>query len=93
MEVNAQGDLVLSIEGGEVVMRRPLVYQEVAGKQKEIASGYVLDGKDRASFQIAAYDAQLPLVIDPVSVVYSGFVGGIGPDQANSIAVDSTGAA
>ena len=42
------------------------------------------------SFEVAHYDASKPLVIDPV-LIYASYLGGTGADQANGIAVDSTG--
>ncbi len=88
VEVDPQGDLVLRVGGGVVVLRKPFVYQDVDGKRKEIESGYVLDGKDRASFQVATYDIERALVIDPV-LTYSTYLGGLSDDSAYGIAVDS----
>jgi uncharacterized repeat protein (TIGR01451 family) len=88
-EVNAQGEMVLRIKGGEVVMRRPLVYQEVNGKQQEIAGGYVLEGK-QTRFHLGEYDLSKPLVIDPV-LVYSTYLGGNTLDWLSGLAVDSAG--
>ena len=42
------------------------------------------------SFQLAAYDPALPLVIDP-KLVYSTYLGGSGADDAHAVAVDRDG--
>ncbi len=42
------------------------------------------------SFELAAYDPRLPLVIDPI-LVYSTYLGGSGGDGAVSVAVDGQG--
>ena len=42
------------------------------------------------AFDVPAYDATRPLIIDPV-MVYSTYLGGVGFDGANGIAVDSSG--
>ena len=49
------------------------------------------EGK-QVGFQIAAYDAQKTLIIDPV-LVYSTYLGGSGFDQGNGITVDSSDSA
>ena len=55
-----------------------------------MAARYVLDGKLGAGFEIAAYDRNRPLVIDPV-LVYSTYLGGSGAETAQAIAVDAAG--
>ena len=42
------------------------------------------------SFEVGAYDAKFPLVIDPV-LVYSTYLGGSGENEASAIAVDGSG--
>jgi hypothetical protein len=42
LELDAAGDLVLHVAGGKVCLRKPVVYQEVAGTRREIAADYVL---------------------------------------------------
>ena len=88
--IDAQGDLVLDTPGGEVRQHKPLVYQEVDGGRREIAGTYVLNGGRQVSFQVAAYDAGKPLIIDPV-LSYSTYLGGGSTDRGYAIAVDSSG--
>jgi hypothetical protein len=90
LEVDAQGDLVLAVNGGELRLRKPLVYQEVDGRRKPIAGNYILKPRSRVGFQVAAYDTSKALVIDPV-LVYSTYLGGSGVDRASGIAVDGSG--
>jgi Beta-propeller repeat len=92
LEVDVRGDLVLWVAGGAIRQRRPLIYQEVNGVRREIPGGYVLKGKGRVGFQVSAYDAASPLVIDPV-LVYSTYLGGGRDDFGGDVAVDSTGSA
>jgi hypothetical protein len=42
LELDEKGDLVLQIAGGELRLRKPLVYQEIGGVRKEISAAYVL---------------------------------------------------
>ncbi len=90
VEVDAAGDLLLSL--GETVIRqpKPVVYQEVAGLRRAIEGGYSISADGQVGFTVGEYDAQLPLIIDPV-LVYSTYLGGGGGDEARDIAVDSSG--
>ncbi len=63
------GDLLLHTRLGIMREHKPLVYQEINGERKEIASRYVRRGKN-IGFEVAEYDPTLPLVIDP-TLVYS----------------------
>ena len=88
--LDEQGQLVLKVEGGEVVQHKPLIYQEVNGIRQPIAGGYRLLADQRVGFQVAAYDARQPLVIDPV-LGYSTYLGGSSYDYSHAIAVDHAG--
>jgi hypothetical protein len=90
LEVDAQGDLVLHLPGGNVRQHKPIVYQEVDGVRQELSGGYLLNNSSEVAFQIASYDRNKPLVIDPV-VNYSTYFGGAGFDFPLGIAVDSGG--
>jgi uncharacterized repeat protein (TIGR01451 family) len=87
LEVDAQGDLVLAVNGGELRLRRPLAYQEADGSRKPVAASYILKSKNRVGVRVAAYDGTQPLIIDPV-LVYSTYLGGTGTDIARGIAAD-----
>jgi uncharacterized protein (TIGR03437 family) len=93
IRLNAEGDVVLATRLGEIVQKRPRVYQESGDRRVPVAAGYALHGEKRVTFDLAAYDHSLPLVIDPVMLVYSTYVGGSTGDDAFTVAVDSTGAA
>jgi Calx-beta domain/Beta-propeller repeat len=89
VRVDEGGDLVLATRGGELRMRRPVIYQDGDGQRRPVEGGYVLDG-DRVRFQVAAWDASRPLVIDPV-LGYSTYLGGSSSDEGLGIAVDGDG--
>src|SRR5881396_3874937 len=92
LEIDAQGELVLHAADGDIRQRKPVIYQEIDGVQREIAGGYVRKGANRVGFQVAAYDPSRPLVIDP-TLVYSTYLGGSSSDDGYGIAVDAAGAA
>jgi hypothetical protein len=93
LEIDCGGDLVLHAPNGQLRQRKPLIYQESSGLRREISGGYKFKGTSCVGFDVAAYDASLPLVIDPV-LVYSTYLGGSGYELDRyiaHIAVDSTG--
>ena len=86
IRIDAQGELVAQTAAGEVRLRKPVAYQEVAGSQKPVTVNYVLEGERSVAFQLAEYDPRQPLVIDPI-LIYSTYLGGSNIDSSNSIAV------
>jgi hypothetical protein len=93
VEIDPRGDLVLHTAAGKVRQPPPVIYQEIEGARRPVAGGYALDGDGRVRFRLGAYDASVPLVIDPV-LAYSTYLGGSwseGHFGAAGIAVDSAG--
>ncbi len=93
LRLNANGDLVLATQLGDVVQKRPRVYQEIGGKQVEVASKYVLAQGNRVRFELARYDRSRRLWIDPVVLAYSTYLGGSSNNYPSGIAVDTAGSA
>jgi hypothetical protein len=87
-----RGDLVLTTALGEVRLSRPRIFQDDGGHRREIAGGYVLThtGAEQVSFHLSDYDANKPLIIDPV-LSYSTFLGGSFIETGGGIAVDAAG--
>jgi hypothetical protein len=83
------GDVSLRTSAGEVVLKKPLAYQESDGVRTAVAAGFVLAG-NQLRFDLAAYDATRPLVIDPI-LGFSTRLGGSGSEIANAIALDASG--
>jgi hypothetical protein len=92
VRIDARGELVLGVEGGEVRQHKPVVYQEVAGVKQEVAGRYVMKGTRQVGFRVAAHDPSRPLIIDPV-LVYSTYLGGSNIEFGHDIAVDGAGRA
>ncbi len=90
IRVDAAGDLVLRTRGGDVRERKPVIYQEVNGSRRTIDGRYIMKGRKQVGFEVAKYDASLPLVIDPI-LVYSTLIGGSGREAGYGIAVDADG--
>jgi len=93
LAVNTWGDLALQMRNDMVWHLKPVFYQTVAGVRREISGRYVLKTPHQVGFQVGAYDPHRPLVIDPVILAQSTYLGGSGDDVGFGIAVDSAGSA
>ncbi|TAH18467.1 MAG: PKD domain containing protein [Cytophagales bacterium] len=69
--------------------KKPYCYQVVNGKKVEISSKFALKN-NIVSFELATYDKNLPLVIDP-QLVFSTFSGSAADNWGNSATYDSLG--
>jgi hypothetical protein len=92
IKVTPAGELVLHTANGDLRMHKPVIYQQIEGVRQPIAGSYALKADQTVGFQVAAYDAAHPLIIDPV-LVYSTYLGGSGNDDSSGIAVDLLGRA
>ncbi|HET6891869.1 MAG TPA: hypothetical protein VFH31_12260, partial [Pyrinomonadaceae bacterium] len=68
LRVDAEGNLLLKVGSGEIVQRKPFVYQEIERARREIPGRYVIDHRQQVSFAVGNYDHTKPLVIDPVLI-------------------------
>jgi hypothetical protein len=90
VELNAQGDLVVHLLGGDLVQQAPNLYQDIAGVRTPVAGTYTVNSDGTVGLALGGYDPTQALVIDPV-LTYSTFLGGNNIDRANAIAVDAAG--
>jgi Beta-propeller repeat len=90
LSIDAKGNLILHTAIGDVLEHAPVIYQQIAGKQQPVSGQFVLLGNTEVGFQVGAYDATLPLVIDPV-LSYSTYLGGHSYDYGYDVAVDDSG--
>ena len=94
LRLDAQGNLILTTAVGELIEKKPTVFQKVDGVRKPVAGEYVLAAnKQSVSFKLGAYDHSQPLVIDPelIGPVFSDIMGGGSADTAVSITTDGLG--
>lgn len=90
VNLDSDGDLVLSVNNATLHFRSPVVYQEANGQRTRVAGNYGMIDASHVGFQLANYDSSKPLIIDPV-LVYSTYLGGTGTDLATGVAVDNFG--
>ncbi len=94
LEIDRAGNLVVHTAAGDVVQQKPYLYQEVNGARQEVAGSFVLSTEysTHVTFDVGAFDASRPLVIDPLVMGYSTFLGGGGAsDRGYAVGVDSVG--
>ncbi|HTB16450.1 MAG TPA: SBBP repeat-containing protein [Bryobacteraceae bacterium] len=89
LRIDRHGDLVIQVGKNIYRHKKPVVYQEVAGKRVPVAAAWILREKE-GSFRLGGYDRSKELVIDP-PLIYSTYEGGSGLDYAYAVAVDSIG--
>ena len=90
IEIDADGNLQLHVDDQQIALKKPVAYQRVAGVDRGVPIRYALDRAREVRLQVDAYDAALPLVIDP-TLLYSTYLGGTGSDFAAGIAVGGAG--
>ena len=95
VRINDAEQLEVSTPLGGFEEDTPYAYQEVEGQRQEVAAAYVLTGEAshrvQYGFRLGAYDRRRPLVLDPVILIYAGYIGGSNSDYGHGIAVDATG--
>ena len=90
VSVSPDGDLLVATDSGNLIQRRPAIYQNDHGARRAISGGYIIRRGGTVGFSIGTYDRRLPLVIDPV-LSYATYLGGINQDHGHSVAVDAAG--
>ena len=74
----------------------PFIPPFTGGKRGEAGTARRVSDADPVrvyGFRVGAYDVKKPLVIDPVTLIYSGYIRGASTSYGYGIAVDATGAA
>ncbi|HVM95305.1 MAG TPA: SBBP repeat-containing protein, partial [Candidatus Acidoferrales bacterium] len=90
VHLDSAGNLVVQATEQPVMLRAPLIYQDVDGVRTAVGGGYELRGAHSAGFRVAAYDRSRPLVVDPV-LVYSTYLGANDGNFGFGLAVDRDG--
>ena len=90
MKTDDFGDLVISSSAGDLVLHKPVAYQEANGTRQTVDASFILTAKHQVGFALGNYDHSRELVIDPsVSYAYSTFLGGSLEDDGYAVAFDT----
>ena len=87
---DASGNLVVSSASGDVVLHKPVAYQQQNGIRQLVDARFILKANNQVSFELGNYDRSRELVIDP-SVTYATYLGGTAEDDGYGIGFDSSG--
>jgi MYXO-CTERM domain-containing protein len=81
------GDLAIQTPSGRILQRAPHVYQTIHGRREEVHGAYRIAGKSSIGFEVARYDRDQPLIIDPV-LTYATY---LNADYGFAVAADGAG--
>ena len=84
-----RGELLVEVDGRQLRQPPPRAWQDGDGRRRPVRVRYEVR-RGGIGFRLAGYDPSKPVVIDPV-LAYSTYLGGIGEDAGNAIAVDGDG--
>ena len=87
VEIDSHGELILHAGRGAVRQPKPVAYQIIAGRRRDVNVAYRLTGRRQIAFQVGEYDQSANLVID----LYSSYFGSTAADQGTGVAVTQMG--
>ncbi len=90
VKTNTSGDLVLTSRVGDLILHKPVAYQEQGGVRHTVDARFVLRANKQVSFELGGYDRSRELVIDP-QLSYASYLGGSAEDVGFGVAVDASG--
>ncbi len=104
--LDSQGNIRIKTRGGEFIHLKPVCFQDIAhttgstgttgagrAARKQVTAAFREIGIHTFGFTVGDYDKNAELVIDPVVMAYSTYLGGNGWEESHSVAVDSQGCA
>ena len=90
VSLSVNGRLHIETPNGGFSEDVPVAWQEEGSERQPVSASFVLKG-DELGFSVGAYDRTRELVVDPLVMVYSGYIGGTSTDEGWAIAVDAAG--
>ena len=105
-KLDKEGNLLIETDFGQLMHKKPVSYQNRPAhnaerkaqsacpqERKDVNVTFKKIGKNTYGFQVGEYDKNRELIIDPVVLVYSTYLGGSNNDHIFALAVDSSGCA
>ncbi len=91
--IDKDGNLVIETKFGELEHAKPACYQLIEGERVKVEARFKRIENNTYGFKIKEYNRNYELIIDPLVLVYSTYLGGSDNDECFGIAVDTEGAA
>ncbi len=107
--IDERGNLLIETQLGELIHKRPVSFQDIClehgawsmepkskGERRvdvNVNVEFKKIGENTYGFDVGEYDKSRELIIDPVVMAYSTFLGGSGDEYGYALAVDSSGSA
>ena len=93
IHLDHDGNAVLRTAAGEVQLKHPASYQEIAGVRHPVESKFKLAAGRQLQFELGSYDRGQPLVIDPVLIAGLSLGGTTGNQQTEvgDVELDAAG--
>ena len=89
--IDKDGNLLIETEFGELMHKCPVSYQEIDKKKIVVKTEFKKISKNIYGFEVNEYVKNYELIIDPVVLAYSTYLGGNDDDGGRGIAADSSG--
>lgn len=90
--LDRNGGIVVKSAAGELEHQKPRAYQVVDGTRVEVEAAFRPLSGGAYGFELGPYDRGRELVIDPLVLVFSTYLGGRTMDNAWGIGIDPSGA-
>jgi hypothetical protein len=90
--LDEEGNLLIRTALGEIIHKKPVGFQMAPEGKRSIAVKFKQLYENAYGYEAAPYDPRYPLIIDPLVLVYSSYLGGSKHDMITDIALDSSGA-
>ena len=88
--IDGQGDLVVGLGPGRVVLHRPLAWQQTEGRREAVEVSFIEPARGVFGFRLGPYDRARELTIDP-TISFAALFGGSGSEYPGGLALDASG--
>ncbi len=90
--LDREGNLAVETPESRILHSKPTAYQVVGNRRRSVEATFRATDKGEYGFAVGVYDASRELVLDPLVLVASTYLGGSDSDFASATALDPTGA-
>ena len=87
-KIDEEGNLLIETDFGELQHAKPVCYQSIKGQKILIDADFKKITKNIYGFRAEEYNRNFELIIDPLVLIYSTYLGGSEGEVGHSIAVD-----